>query len=522
MNRPIYIEPQDVPDLGEAESQVREGLPASADRLDVANLNEIFYRMENTREIERREAEDELSFQRRPKRTSKLVRCVVRKLSEPLYNPGPVRRWEDDAAIDAFLQGIYADCGVNARMQQADRGAMLNHVAALQIEATGNPQRPLRVWLWKGHEFEVFCYPDDPCTPYAVVTLDTIPGPERGTVRTRYRLWSATERRTYLSVPWTRLRGTGGQRFRIGGQQVETVVLDESGPSPYPGVLPFVFVRAEPPECDFWQGGIGTALTEANKDLDRALSDLAQHVDEFLNPVRWARNVSILGRLTAPVGKYVHLKADPAVRAGNMTGQPEIGALQHQLAVESAWYDLKTYADSTLEELDVPLTLVRTDDPREMSGVAIQAKSSPLVARTRARQPQFSEIETEFAAVALAVAGVWYGEASYLRAAADPKLVTVWPEPRILETTTAEGLQAIQTELDMGLLDPIEALARTRGITLEQAEELAEQIAERRKRWQELMANVIEDPDQENAADARRDQGEGEGEGGDSESDTAS
>lgn len=513
MNTPIVVDPGSVPSLDEADRLVREGLPGAADRLDEANLNETFYQLRNAREVERREAEDELSFQRRPKRTSKLTRCVIRKLGDPLYNPGPIRRWEGDATVDAFLQGFYADCAANTRMQQADRAAMLNHVAALQIEATGDPRRPLRVWLWKGHEFEVFCADGDPCTPYAVATMDTVPGPERGTVLTRYRLWSASERRTYLSAPWTYMRGSGGQRFRIGGQQVERLVESESGPSPYPGVLPFVFVRAEPPECDFWSGGIGTALRECNKDLDRALSDLAQHVDTFLNPVRWARNISILERFSAPVGTYVHLKPDPAIRAGTMAGEPEIGALQHQLAVEAAWYDLKTYADTTLEELEVPLTVVRTDDPRDLSGVAIQAKAAPLVARTRARQPQFSETEAEFAAVALAVAGIWYGQGRLLVAATDPKLVTVWPEPRVLETSTAEGLQALQTELDLGLTDPIEALARTRGVTLDQAVELAEQIALRRRRWRELMGGLIESDDREDRSDARRDEGEGEGEG---------
>lgn len=478
-----------VPSLDTIERDVMAGLLGDADRLDESAENEDFYQLQNAGYIERREAEDEQEFQRRPKRTSKLLRCVIRKLSEPLYNPGPVRHWDGEAGIDSFLQQVYQDVSLNTRMQQADRAACLNHVAALQIEATGDVRRPLRVWLWKGHEFAVFCHDGDPCTPWAVCTLDQVPGPDQGTVRTRYRVWSAAERRTYLSHPWKSIK-VQGERIRIGGRQVEIMVAAESGDSPYPGVLPFVFIRNEPVECDFWSSGLGTSLRECNRDLDRALSDLAQHVSTFLNPFQWARNISVSTRFFSRVGKFLHLKADPSTRAGDSKGEPEVGILQPSLAVEQAWYDLKTYADETLEELEVPLTLVRTDDPREMSGVAIQAKASPLVMRTRARQPAFTEYEVAFAATALAVAGIWYQQPALVVSASDPHLTVVWPEPRVLETNTAEGLQALQTEIDLGLTDPIEVLARVRGLTIEQAEELAETIAERRKRWNEIMAGL--------------------------------
>ena len=94
------------------------------------------------------------------------------------------------------------DVEVNVRMQQADRAASLNHVAALQVEATGDPLRPLKLWLWKGHELAVFCRDNDPLEPWAVVTIERIPA-GTGRLRTRYRVWTAFERRTYLTEPWS-------------------------------------------------------------------------------------------------------------------------------------------------------------------------------------------------------------------------------------------------------------------------------------------------------------------------------
>ena len=98
----------------------------------------------------------------------------------------------------------------------------------------------------------------------------------------------------------------------------------------------------------------------------------------------------------------------------------------------------------------------------------------------------FAEFEECLAATALAVAGVWYGDARLIPAATDPELVVVWPEPRI-PLPSPERNDSDAWELEQGLADPIEVLARRRGITLGQAEELAIEIAERRAKWSALM-----------------------------------
>src|SRR4051794_12154294 len=117
---------ESVPSLDTIEAEVRAGLPGDAQRLQCAYDNEQFYRLRNEAYIERREAEDETSFAERPKLTADLTRAVVRKLGNPLYKPGPTRLWQGHAAADAFLQKFWQDAAINARMQAANRAAILN------------------------------------------------------------------------------------------------------------------------------------------------------------------------------------------------------------------------------------------------------------------------------------------------------------------------------------------------------------------------------------------------------------
>jgi hypothetical protein len=472
-----------VPTLDAAEKQVRQGLPFDAERLREASVNEDYYQFRNALHFRRRPDESDTDFAARPKRFSRLMRVAVRKISEPLYNPGPTRTWEGSPELDAALQSAYEQTAVNVRMASADRSATINHVAALQVEATGDATRPVRLWLWKGNEFAVWTRDGDPTAPYAVATLDTVPA-DGGQVRTRCRLWSAAELRTFVSDPYA----PGGDLVR----RCEHAQPFEE--HPYPGVLPFVFVRNEPADSGFWEGGIGCPLREANAELDQRLSDIAQHVQRFLNPFGWARNIMPGQAVFSKVGGFSHLAADEAIRQGDQKGEPELGYLQAQLGVEAAWYDAKTAADNALEELEIPLTTVRSDASTDLSGIAIERKTVPLLRRTRQRQPQFGETEVELAGKILAVIGAWYGKPNFLAAAVNPALVCVWPEPRVIDTSSAEGLTSLQQELDMGMADPIEVLARLRGLTLDQAEKLAIEIAERRKTWAALMGVDAPDP----------------------------
>lgn len=473
--------------IDEIDQDIRQGLQRDAGRLYEARQVEDYYLLRNESYMSKRSVDDSYD---KVIRTSAILRCVVRKLTKPLYATGPSREWEGDDRVNQWLQvGFYGPAHVTLRMAQADRAAILHHVSAIQAEATGDLRNPIRLWLWKGNEF--FCHfpENDPLTPDAVTTTEHIQLPG-GRMQTRYRIWTAQTRRTLLSEPW---RSAGLRSF--GAFSTVKIAETEDEPNPYRGIIPFAFVRAEPAECAFWQGGIGPALMGLNRTLDEQLSDVAQHVKEFLNPRGWVRNVSIESRFLDRIGRFFHLRPDPAARAGDYKAEPDIGYLQANLAVEQAWYDIKTYADSYLEELEIPLTVVRSDASTDLSGVAIVAKSIPIVEWTRARQPEFVEYERSLASVVLAIAGTWYGDSGLVAASEESeRLMCVWPEPRA-PIPTSERNESDQWELEQGLADPIEVLARRRGVTLAQAEELARDIMERRKVWSELVGVVAEESD---------------------------
>jgi hypothetical protein len=476
-----------VPSLDAAEKYLRAGMPDDAERLACARMAEDFYQFRNAEHLMRREAETDEDFKRRPKRYSRLARTVTRKLAV-LYSPGPTRAWEGGGSVETWLNDAYSAAAINTRLMSADRSATLHHAAALQVEPTGDPKRPLRYWLWKGHEFVVFLRDGDPVDPYAVCTMDTIPDPAaKGKTCTRFRLWSAAERRTLLSDPHGGAAGSGkATRAHPDPEQ--------SGPSPYPGVLPFVFARNEPADSLFWEGGIGPALVDLNRELDRGLSDLAEHVWAFLNPYLVAKGVKASQRILLKAGVPFHLEADSSTMQGDNKVEPKLEYLQAQLAVEAAWYDLKTYADSALEELEVPLTVVRSDATTELSGVAIIAKSLPLVERTRGRQPEWTELEQALAAKSLAVAGLHYGQPALAAAAMNPRLVCTWPEPKT-PLPTADQNEIDEWDLTNRMSDPIEVLARRRGITLQQAEELARAMAGRWATWEDVIGDLAEPTD---------------------------
>ncbi len=478
-----------VPSLDSIERDVRDGMKRERDRWHAAwEANELCH-LRNAQFLKSRPNEDDSDFRARPKRYSRLARKVVRLLSSQLWGRPPQRDVDGNPTVAKWYVDALASAQADVRLAAADRAATLGHASAIEVEATGDPARPFRLWVWRPHEFAVWCREDDPTDVWAVVTRSEVSaGPAHpGKLRKRLRAWSAAERRTFYSSPY-------GPGEPSAGLRCDLFEPDESGPSPYPGILPFTFVRHEPAVSEFWEGGIGQALVDANLYADEALCDLAQHLSCFLNPVAFARNVAANAELVHRPGQFMRLAGLAQQRAGDINAQPELGYLQATLAVETAWADLKAYVDQCLEELDIPATLMRSSDSStDLSGVAIVAKQIPFYEQARTRQPFAKETESELFRVACGVVGTWHGSAELLAAAADPaRLVVTWPEPQI-PMPTAERDQSDQWELDAGLTDPIEVLARRRGITLNQAEELAEKIAERRDRWAELMGSLEPD-----------------------------
>src|SRR5439155_16514472 len=100
-------------DLDEIASEVEAGLPLHAERLVDAHDNEEYYAGRNMAYLWRREAEDWRDYRKRPKRTSKILRRVVRALAT-IYSPGPQRQIDEgNSSSDAYLQEVYKHNHIN-------------------------------------------------------------------------------------------------------------------------------------------------------------------------------------------------------------------------------------------------------------------------------------------------------------------------------------------------------------------------------------------------------------------------
>lgn len=480
MPRTVFLDPESVPSLDLIEREVQDGLPNSGDRMDEALTYDHYFKGESEQYIERRPAEDDVDFRERPKRISLLTSKVTNLLAGQLWARPPQRSVENDPELTEWYRKALTAAQADVRLLAADRASTLGHASAIEVEATGDPTRPFRLFVWRPFEFTVWCHDDDPTNVWAVCTRSRVQDRTTpGKMRLRYRLWSAFERRTYYSKAF-------GPGESVSGRRADYPEPSESGLSPYPGTLPFAFTRFEPAVSEFWEGGIGKPLVDANHTINVALSDIAEHVSKFLHPMGIARNMPATADLTHRIGQFIHLPSLTEAKYGDTNAQPELSYLQATLGVETAWADLMNYVEQFLEELNVPASLVRTSySATDASGVAIAMKQVPFHDQARARHPFASETEVELFATCCAVTGAWYKQPQLLNAANDPRLITVWPEPRI-PLPAPERNQADSWELENGLTDPIEVLARRRGVTIDQAEELARAIATRKATWAEI------------------------------------
>ncbi len=480
--------------LDTIEDEIRAGMVLHADRLVAAFDCEEYYACRNSAYIQRRESEDWLDFVKRPKRTSKITAKVIKTLAKGLYSPGPTRRIKNGAGADAFLTTIYEQNNINALMKQADRRATLNGYCAIQASVTGRPEKPIILSLWGAHETVVYTWPGDPTDPWAVVTIvrETQTKGSQREQRLRYEAWSRDEHRTYLTkwkdVPdqYTYVRDQyrscfGVEAFFTASESGEPA---GSGKNPY-GVVPFAFAHDEPVVADFYEGGLGNALRECNAEIDRELSDLAEHVRVFMDPDQFLTGVSTSWRNEKKAGRWRRLT--PGLdAAGDSAKEPKAFIIQPDLAVQDVWEDATKYVNTTLEDLDVPLIAVHVDATAEISGIAVVAKHLPLLERTKERQPLFAIAEKGLASVTLMVAGMAYGKAELAAAAAEVDLELGWPTPAMPMPTPERDI-ADAWSMDQGEKSLVGVVAARAGMTLDQAKDAILAVIEENKWLKSVM-----------------------------------
>jgi hypothetical protein len=451
--------------FGLIRAEIESGMASSRPVRDEAARCNLFYEMENHLAIERRPAESDDDFRQRTKRVCFITRRIVDALCEHLYNPGPSRRIADDPDCDEWLQGVYEDNHADSLWQEADRYACLNGVAAFQFAATGKPEKPITVHLWDRADFEVWSIPGEPLAPFAVCVIS------KYDESTTYDLWTRIDH-------WTFQTEQAGSQMTVG----RVAVLISKEQHEY-GVLPFSFVHDRTPCKSLATRGIGPAVSRANAGLDQELSDVLESIKYYMRPIGFSRGVNEKWRPKFAPGSFNEIPGRDKLADNRMP--PEVFYLQADLDIANCWVDLSNYKDETIEEMGVPLSAVRMQQSNTASGEALEAEQYPLVRRTKARQRPFTRYERDFAKVALAVGGAYYGRPDLDTCSEDVHMTLVWPEPRIT-TPGKDRDDEDQTELAMGLTSQIEILMRRRGITRIQAIEQLEQLAKDRIEYERI------------------------------------
>lgn len=474
-------------DLKAVQDRIESGLEDSAPRMDCARVNEDYYQLRNATYIEKRESELDADYLRRPKRTVRLVRKAVDTLGRRLYHPGPSRNLVDESgAVDEatlkqvtdWLTAAYRSANANEVLAVANKRSILSDCAAIQVAATGDPRKPLKLWVYSAFEFEVFTAPDDPTIPWAVVTV-SVKSVSQGQKKRVYTLYTDEFEYVYETKPYSQYVTSGGVRSFFVSRKNHRY-----------GVLPFAFFHNTTPVDTFWGGGIGTALRETNAELDTELSDLAEQIQKFSCPDMFARNLPVEFRYRKQPGRPQNLPLFPGSASGeSVVGPPEIFYLQPQLNVTEIWDDVNRTTTRLFADLDVPITSSWDDRQSPTSGLQVIAQEAPYLEYLLDRQIYAQAVEGELAKVCLTVAGNHYGVPELLAVAETAEMRLEFPAPVTL-VPTPERNQDIEWRMQWGMMSQIEAIMQQRSVTRAEAEKILAQVVQDRVLVQEMTAGL--------------------------------
>ena len=455
--------------------EVEAGLPNEySSRIDDAQKNQDFYDGDMIKHLRFKEAEIQWDHDNRRKRTRLLTRRIVDVLCEHLYNPGPQRRLESSKLADAWLGEQYTRNHIDAVMQEADRLSTLNDVAAIKVVPSGNENgqpgpsglnAPVRLQLYGAEEFAVWCHPDDPTTPWVVCTIDKFNEQKRMQVWTDQHVW------TFTSKPLAKNQTAGGRVMQFRPEL--------SFDNPY-GTLPFAFVHYSLPVRSFWTEGPGTAIREANDQVNQESTDLSTAVQYYGNPMTLVFNAESGWRPVVRPGGIIAVPPNKQHTMGEGEG-PRVESLQHNLDIAGIQGDLDAFISGILEDHGIPRSMVRLDQSAAASGAAIIAEQLPLLTRAMRRRRSFGVYECGLARVCLLVAGNYYGVQELVDAAADPQLQLTWPRIEI-PVPGQEQDNSDLFELDEGFSSELGVMMRRHGLSREQAMAELKQVA-KDKAW---------------------------------------
>ncbi len=476
---------------------LRGGMPEEVRECwDCCRANEDFYALRNRLYLEqaaRREAQSPQDWESQPKQYSRLTRRAIRCLTSKLYSPGPTREFEGlSGGVD--LEAIYREARIDTLLQRADRKATLNGVCAIQIAATGTPELPIRLYLWGRDEFHAYFNDDDPMNPVAIVTKSIVAGQRKGTKRRQFEVWTNDAHEIWqgkdFDIRHEPAQGTTAQ-YRLTAE-----------PNAY-GVIPFAFIWNELPVDRFDVEGIGTALREANSEVDRMLTDLACLLGAYNRPKGFARNVGKLFRETERIGSFTRLPS--AGDKDDVTGPPELFYLQPTVDVLSAWEHIHNFVDETFTDLDVPLEAAKGSARWQGgpdSGIALAIKNQPLKDYLDSRRTDYGLYERDLARRILSVMGAYYEQPGLVAASEAIEVELEWPEITFGPTGPDQDAHD-QWSYQMGADSLTTIVMRQRGWSRQQATEHLEQVAEDRK-WEESKLGELVNPQPEPGQDQQQ------------------
>lgn len=431
-------------------------------RLESARLNMAHYELEGIDLIPRRLHESVQDHLRRPKTALPFVQRAIDVKTEDLYAPGPTRQVKDDPAVSDELNEIYAQNRINSQLQECDRFSMLNDVAAIQVVATGDRARPIKLQPWSADQFAVFTAPGDACCPAVMVTQEDCGGV------TKWTLYTRDEIRTYEKPKTSGLLQVPG---RLDPKLTDAIA------NPYK-TLPFAFFHKELPLTGFWRRAFGTYLRKVEARLNDDLSNLEESIERFGKPRGIAYNAQADFNIVDKPGEFIKV-APPAGIGFDKPAPISLGYLDANLHITEIWEHVRSTVGEVTQGLGIPLAVSKADSGAVASGVAQLIEADPLIRQTRNRRPAWECYEEQLAKTILNVAGHYYDRPDLLQAALDLVLLLTWPEP--LDVMGMEKDEADARDIEAGRASRLMVLQKRLGISREQAIAHLKQVAEDEK-----------------------------------------